>query len=177
MKHLILMAALVAAPALAQTAPTPPAAPAAPQPPRVMTYELRGGPHQISGPRRGAWAQISPEGRDTLREALSPDRAVDRAAVRVARDRVNEIMSADRLDVAALRRAMDEENRLVDAMRDKRRAATLEAVQKLSVADRKAFAQRAQMGRDRMERRVRVYRVREGAPLAPTPTPPATPAN
>ncbi|HLL46016.1 MAG TPA: amino acid adenylation domain-containing protein, partial [Longimicrobiaceae bacterium] len=37
-----------------------------------------------------------------------------------------------RLDVPALRRAMDEENRLVDAMRDKRRAAMLEAVQKLS---------------------------------------------
>lgn len=173
MKTLILtMAALAAAPALAQTPP----APVAPQAPRVFTYEMRGGPHQLSGPRRGAWAQISPEGRDILRGAMNPDRAVDRAAVKAARDRVNALLSADRLDVAALRRAMDDENRLVDAMRDKRRAAMLEAVQKLSVADRKAFAASAQMGRDRIERRVRVFRQRGDMPMPPAPpAPPVAP--
>lgn len=169
----------LAAPALAQSAPpAPPASPAMQDgQPQVRVYDMRRGGEG----RRDRFGDISPEGRAILREAMRPDGDTDRAAVRAARDRVQAVLMAERLDVAALRRAMDEENRLVDAMRDRRRAATLEAVQKLSLADRRAFAQSAAMGRERMDVRVMRFRrgpdgqmrMEQGVPAMPVP--PAAP--
>lgn len=175
MKTLILAtAALLAAPALAQTAaPAAPAAPAAGTPkaehPRSM--------HMQRGPMFGS---VSPEGRKTLGEAMRASED-DRKAVRASRDRINALVGADKLDVAALKRAMDEERRLIDAQHAKRQAALLAAVQKLSAEDRKAFAADALKARADIEKRTAEWRKwadgrrKGGRDVPPPPPPPATP--
>jgi hypothetical protein len=55
---------------------------------------------------------------------------------------------------------MAEERRLVDAQHARRQAALLEAFQKLSAADRKAFAERALRGRAMAEERAAEWRRR-----------------
>lgn len=164
MKTLILAtAALLAAPALAQTA-----APAAPATGPQKVERVRP-MHMHRGPMFG---NVSPEGRRILMEAMrgSTD---NRAAVKAARDRINTLVGADRLDTAALKRAMDAERRLVDSEHARRQSAMLAAVQKLSAEDRKAFAADASKARADVEKRTIEWRrmagSRQGAPNMPPP--------
>ena len=152
MKTLILTtAALLAAPALAQAAPPAPPAGAEAKP-KVRMQRM----HQPM-----LFGNVSPEGRAILRNSMKGDDG-DRAAVKAARDRINGLVGAEKLDMTALKRAMEDERRLVDAQHVKRQSALLEAIQKLSPADRKAFAEDARKGRDQVE--MRVMRWREGNP-------------
>lgn len=164
---------LVAMPALAQA--ETPAAPAqqgmaagpdarGKAPPRAW----RKGMH----PGGGMFRNMSPEGRKLMMDAMRPlaDPA-QRAQVKAARDRVNQLLTADRLDAGALGRAMDDERRLVDAQHAKRQQALLGALQKMSVEDRKAFAASSQMGRERMDGMMQRYRAGNGPTRA---TPPGT---
>ena len=162
-------AALLAAPLLAQ-AP----APAPGQAPEAQRERMR----MMRMHRQDMWANVSPEGRAILRETLKGD-PKDREATRAARDRINAIVGADRLDVSALRKAMEEERRLVDAQHASRQARMLAAIQKLSPADRKAFAEDANRARADIEartaewrKRAEAYRSRGGGDLPPPPPPP-----
>lgn len=184
MKHslLALTAALIAGPVLAQTPPLPPPPLVSPglSSERPMPNERR-----MMMRRDRMFGDVSPEGRATLMAALRPaDAGATQDAISAARGRVADLLAADRLDVSALRRAMDEERRLVDAKESRRQAAMLDAFQKLSVADRKAFAADARLGRDRMARRMgqlRHYQMDRRGPatggrgLTPAPDPSAPP--
>lgn len=157
--------ALFAAPVLAQSAP--PAPPASPQ-----AAAERAKPRMPRMAHPGPnFSNISPEGRAILRETMKAD-AADRAALKTARDRINALLAADRLDTAALKRAMDEERRLVDVQHGKRQTAMLAAFQKMSAADRKAFAQDA--ARSRSEVEARVKRWRDGAARQAPAQPPVS---
>ena len=93
---------------------------------------------------------MSGEGRVTLREAMTPRLTPqDREAVRAARQRVLTLLAADKLDVSAVRRAQAAERELVVKQHERQQEAMLAAYQKLSAADRKAFADGM---RDREER-------------------------
>nr|WP_255696728.1 periplasmic heavy metal sensor [Sandaracinobacteroides sayramensis] len=163
---MIATAALLAAPALAQTAAPQPAPAEAPR---------HGG--LARGPM---FANISPEGRKILRDAMVHSQE-DRTSVRAARDRINALVGAEKLDVAALKRAMDAERQLVDGQHAKRQASMLAAIQKLSAEDRKAFAADARKARADVEARTAEWRKRSEkhrrAPGAvpPPPPPPASP--
>jgi Spy/CpxP family protein refolding chaperone len=156
-----LAAALIAAPALAQTPPPP-----AGDTPGGMQHGMHQGAHQgmrgggMGGGHMRMWAGMSPEGQAVMRDArkgMADDSG--RQKLRDARDRIGTILSADKLDVAALRRAMDDERKLADAQQAARQEAMLAAFQKLSAADRKAFVVNARTGRDRMEQRMQRMRM------------------
>ncbi len=162
-----LAALLLATPAFAQSAP-----PVPPAPPMMKVYR--------HGPMFGS---MTPEGRKILSEAMQAYNKADRQALRDARDAINAQVAAERLDVAALRRAMEAERRLVDAQHAKRQAALLAALQKVSVEDRRAFAQDATRGRAEVEARTAEWRKRaedirirhQERPASPTPpAPPGT---
>ncbi len=147
--------ALAASAALAQ-APSPVSPPAGPGQAEAMP--------ERPGPRGGdvgarRFSGLSPEGRALIAEALRPAAGQEeRARIRAARERVHALLAADRLDVAALRRAMEEERRLVEALHAARQARMLEAFQKMSVADRRAFAENARRGRLMAEARAERWR-------------------
>ena len=169
----LLLAALIAAPALAQSPPPPPPAPA----PHM-------GGQGMGGHRMGMrmFPSMSEAGRAVMREAMMAggNRREDRQKMAEVRDRMLTLVAADRLDTAALRRVMDEERALADASRQQRQAAMLAAVQKLSVEDRKAFVTDSRAMRDRMEQRMQGWRqrMRERRGLSPAPpAPPAPPAD
>jgi Spy/CpxP family protein refolding chaperone len=138
---LLALAALLSTPALAQTPPPPPP----------------GGPGMHGGRMADrAFPSLSPEGRKIMMDAMRETRGEsDRTDVRAARDRVGTVLSADKLDVNALRQAMDAERKLVDAQQQRRQEAMIAAFQKLSAADRKAFVADAKAGADRMRARIR----------------------
>lgn len=172
MKTLILAtAALLATPALAQT-PPPAAAPAAPA--AAQKAERARAMHMQRGPMFG---NMSPEGRKTLGEAMRGSDE-DRKAVKASRDRINALVGADKLDTPALKRAMDDERRLVDSQHAKRQAAMLAAIQKLSTEDRKAFAADATKARADVEKRTAEWRKwadgrrKAGGSMPPPPPPP-----
>jgi Spy/CpxP family protein refolding chaperone len=145
------LALAAAVPAAAQTAtPVAPAAPATAQAQRGP-----GGPGMHGRNRPQMFASLSPAGQQIMRDAMRPaDPKTDHAAMKAARDQVLTLLDADKLDVAALKRAMADERAAADAMQVKRQAAMLAAFQKLSVADRKAFVVDARAMRDRMEARM-----------------------
>lgn len=152
MKTLIAAAiALMTAPALAQAAP--PAQQAPPSGFEAGNERMR----VMRMHRQHLWANVSPEGRAILRETLKGDPR-DREATRAARDRINAIVGAEKLDVGALRKAMEEERRLVDAQHAARQGRMLAAIQKLTPADRKAFAEDARRGRANIEARTAEWR-------------------
>ncbi|MDO9488910.1 MAG: periplasmic heavy metal sensor [Sphingomonadaceae bacterium] len=136
------LAVAIAAPAFAQGQPPGP-------PPRDVQIR-RISPGMTGFHEMDRFAGMSAEGRATLREAMKPRQsAEDRAAVRAARQRVLTLIAAERLDVAAVRRAQAAERDLVVKQHERQQDAMLAAYQKLSVADRKAFADGM---RDREER-------------------------
>ncbi len=159
--------ALLAAPVLAQAAS--PAPPAGAEAPRAGAYGKRMNRHDM-------WANVSPEGRAILRETMRGD-PKDREAIKASRDRINAIVGAEKLDVAALRKAMAAERRLVDAQHANRQASMLAAIQKLSPADRKAFAEDARRARADVEARTAQWRKRaQGGQRMPDMPPPPPPA-
>lgn len=136
------LAIAVAAPSFAQAAPPPPAQK------DVLIRRISPGMHGWREMDR--FGGMSAEGRAVLREAMKPQQTPqDREAVRAARQRVLTLLSAEKLDVGAVRRAQAAERELVVKQHERQQDAMLAAYQKLSAADRKAFADGM---RDREER-------------------------
>ncbi|WP_156255970.1 periplasmic heavy metal sensor [Sandarakinorhabdus oryzae] len=166
---LLLLAALIAAPAVAQPAPPPP-------PPAPM-----GGPH---GPGMAMGARMFPSmseaGRQIMQDAMMAGggHRDERARIEAARDKMLAALESDRFDAAAVKRAMDEERSIADASRQQRQAAMLTALQKLSPEDRKAFVADSRAMKARMQSRMDGWRgkwrermdLRRGQP-APTSPP------
>lgn len=159
--RLMAMALLIgtAGPALAQSAP--------PAPPPVMAPPMmEGGRGMMAGPHGGrhAFASMSEAGRATMRNAMRDggDRREDRDAIKAARERMLTILEADRLDTAALKRAMEDERRIAEGSHQRRQTAMLQAFQQLSVADRKAFVSDSRAMKSRMESRLDRWKQRRG---------------
>lgn len=146
----LLLAAMlaVATPAMAQPAPPPP--------PEAPGYSDR------AGDRRGMFPSMSEAGRATIMDAMRSggDRRDTREKVEAARERMLAALEAERFDAAAVKRAMDEERSLSDVSRQQRQSALLAAFQKLSPADRRAFAADSRAMKSRMEQRVAGWRDR-----------------
>lgn len=157
-----------AAPLFAQNAT--PAAPAVTAPaakPAMRAGPDRRGPMRPDMKRGGMFAGLSDAGRATMRDAMKAggDPRAERDAVKAARDRMLVVLDAERLDTAALKRAMDEERAAVQKGHDQRQAAMLTGFSKLSVADRKAFVANARWMKQSMENRVgKMQRGRDGRP-------------
>jgi uncharacterized membrane protein len=155
---------LIASPALAE--PAPPAPPTAPEAPMMG----RG-----FGDNGGAYAGMSEAGRGMMRDAMRAgvgDRRAERDAIKAVRDRMMAVVEADRLDTAALKRAMDEERSIAMASHDRRQSAMLVGLAKLSAEDRKAFAVGARASRERMATRLDTMRQRRSSRmLSPPPQP------
>ena len=171
MRIVLTLAALLASAtaASAQVTPTPPTAPRAPLPPLPPQMGM-------------AFGAMSEAGRTAMMAARRGDRDADRAdhdRVRTARDRMLGLLGAERLDAAALKRAMDDEREAANAMKARRQAALFTAFQSLSVADRKAFVEDARNLRHRVERRVERHMHRgmklRGDHGMTTPIPPVPP--
>lgn len=170
MKTLVtaLLVAAVAAPGFAQ-APGD----------RTMHAGPGTGPSAYRDPVRPMpFAGMSPSGRRAMATAMAAGRGdnADHQRVRAARDRMLALLSADRLDTAAVRRTMDEERIIATAMHTRRQAALLQALQGLSVADRRAFVADARAMRGRFEagfkRLNKQMRARGGRDDGPPPGPP-----
>lgn len=158
MKALMIGAALLAAgPALAQTPPsTPPAAAAA----DGMHMRGGGGLPSMHG-LRGTWRDLSPEGRQIMRSALMNARDREaRGRIQAARARMLDVLAQERLDVAALERAMADERSLAQAQHARAQSAMLDGLKRLSAADRRALAAGAREMRERMEARRERWRER-----------------
>lgn len=169
----VALAMLLALPAAAQTAV--PVAPPAPG----MHAGKQGGQKRMGG-RKQMFASLSPAGQTIMRNAMkSVDNKADRTAVKTARDAILAALNADKLDVAALKRAMESERSAAESMHNKRQAALLGAYQKLSLADRKALVAEAREMRARMDARMaKGGRPRHGDGMdgmddMPPPPPPA----
>lgn len=126
------------------------------------------------GGRHQAFQSMSEAGRATMMEAMRAggDRKAEREAVKAARERMLTIIGADRLDTAALKRAMDDERNAALANRERHQAAMLAGFGKLSVADRKAFVADSRSIKSRMEQRVQDWRGRRGMRDDMPPPPP-----
>ncbi len=137
-------------------AATPLAAQVPPPPPGAMAGEAehRGNP---------MFAGLSEAGRATMRAAMrGADPRGDHAAMAAARDRMLAVLDADRLDVTALKRAMDDERETANAVKARHQAAMIAGLQQLSLADRKAFVANARAVRERFEGRADGWRDRRG---------------
>ena len=109
------------------------------------------------------FAGMSDAGRTIMRSAMKDaDPRADRAAIDVARDRMLALLDMDRLDVAALRRSMDDEREAANAAKVRHQNAMVTGFQQLSVADRKAFVANARAMRSRVEERMGAWNGRRG---------------
>jgi len=138
---------IVASPVLAQTPPQ------ATEAPRMKSDAM--GHH---GGRMGArmFSSLSEAGRATMMDAMrASDVRAEREQVRAARDKMLTVLDADKLDMGALKKAMDEERSLSAASHERRQAAMLAGFSKLSVQDRKAFVVEARQMREKMQERMR----------------------
>ncbi len=141
---------------------------------------MRGGMMAGGGMGHGAMARgmfdaLSPEGRKTMLDAMAAagdTRKADHERVRAARDRMMTVLEADRLDTAALKRAMDDEQAASSAGRDRVQAAMLGGFAKLTVADRKAFVAYGRAMKNRMEARMEQWQKRRGMGGMDMPPPP-----
>lgn len=124
----------------------------------VLAQATYAGPGAAS-PRAMPFAGMSQAGRRAVIGAMRSDPA-DRDRVRTTRDRMLDLLSAERLDTGALRRAMDDERDAATAMHTRRQGALLQALQGLSVADRRAFVADARSIRGRFEGRRGMLRER-----------------
>jgi Spy/CpxP family protein refolding chaperone len=166
----LLLAALIASPLITAPAFAQPASPA----PQGMERGMAMGDRMFPS--------MSEAGRATMREAMAAggNRREERQKVEAVRDRMLTLVAADKLDVAALRRVMDEERALGEASRQQRQTAMLAAVQKLSPEDRKAFAADSRAMKARMDARMDGWRDRwrqrrGGGEARPLPAPAAQP--
>ncbi len=175
-KIIALAALLLASPALAQMPPPPPAAPPA-------AADQRG--HGGNWMAKRMFPSMSEAGRAVIREAMmaGDDRKANRQKVEAAREKLLAALAADRLDIAAVKRAMDEERAVAETSRNAKQAAMLAAFQKLSAEDRKAFAADSRAMKARMEQRMAGWREgwkdrrddRRGDRRGDTPPPPPPP--
>lgn len=154
---------IAAMPVTAQQAPqtnAPPAASGAQDGQRGDTAYKRLRGHRAER----MFPSMSEAGHATMREAMSGsgNGRDDRQQIKAARDRMLTLLDAERLDSAALKRAMDEERTLANASRERRQAAMLTAFAKLSAADRKAFVADSRAMKSRMEERMEGWRARRG---------------
>lgn len=134
-----------------------------------------GMPPSPGGPHGRMFGSMSDAGRRIMMEAMrGTDPRGDHSATQGARDRMLTILDADRLDVAALRQAMDAERETANASRIKHQAALLAGFQKLSLADRKAFVADARAMRARMESEIGKWQGRHGARKGGKMPPPPT---
>jgi uncharacterized membrane protein len=126
----------------------------------VMAQPAGAGAGAGAGMERGrsnAFAGMSEAGQATMRAAMRDgfeERRDERAKIRAARDKMLAVVEADRLDTAALKRAMDEEREIAAASHVLRQDAMLAGLSKLSVEDRKAFVAGARTSRERVAERV-----------------------
>ncbi len=151
---------LLATPALAQMVNGPVATLVPPRPGDMPLRPNAPGLHERAmGWRHGGpLAALSLEGRRTMQDAFHGAMVANRPdqdRVAAARDRVVELMGAERLDAGGLKRAMDDERDAAQAMKGRQQAALLGALQRLSPADRLAFAESSRNLRGRFERRGR----------------------
>jgi uncharacterized membrane protein len=172
----------LAAPLAAQTAP-PAASPAWGGPGGPGRHDMRGGGMDGMNPM-AAFDALSPEGRKIMTDAMASARDQHRAdhdKIAAAREKMLAVLEADKLDVTALKRAMDEEQATSNAARDRMQAAMISGFTKLSVQDRKAFAAYARAMRNRMQARMeRWEQMRgkrgaggmDGMEMMPPPPPP-----
>ncbi len=158
----LVLALAGAAPAIAQTAaPASPAAPMMAGPHRMMPLHGPGG----HGGMRQAFATLSEAGQAVMNDAMrlaGNERRAEHEALKGARDRMLTILEADKLDTAALKRAMDDERSAANASRTQAQAAMLAGFTKLSAADRKAFVNESRVMKARMEMRVKDMHGRMG---------------
>jgi len=147
----IALAGLMTAPLVAQTPPPP--TPSAPEAGTQKAYE--GNRSNRKGHGQRGMQSMSPEGQAIMQDAMRKGHdPAQRGALQDARNKVMTIVSADTLDVRALRSAMEAERKLVDQQHARRQANMLDAFQKLSATDRKAFVTDARAGRDHMKKRM-----------------------
>lgn len=140
------------------------AAPAAPPAGGEMMGKRMHGGH-----RDRMYASMSDAGRATMREAMGggENRRAEHDQIKAARDRMLTLLEAERLDTAALKRAMDDERAIANASRERRQTAMLTAFGKLSVADRKAFVADSRAMKSRMEQRMQGWRARRAEAASP----------
>jgi uncharacterized membrane protein len=181
---LAVAALAIGAPLAAQS--TPPSAPP-PAGPAMQAWAPEGGPHGPGGMRGHGghdgmmpmmgFEALSPDGRkimiDAMRSAGESGKATHEQ-VKAAREKVLAVLEADRLDVTALKRAMDEEQAAVNAQRDRMQAAMIGGFSKLSLADRRSFVAYSRAMKNRMEARMEKWREMrgQGGPDMPPPPPP-----
>lgn len=136
----------VALPAAAQDAPPP-----------IQAPGMGGGHHGMHRGGKGMrfmLKSLSPEGQATMRQAFEGLRNDGtRDGIKAAREQQLRILEADRLDAAALQRAMLEERNLAQGAHGRMQQALLGAYQKLSVADRRALVSSARQAKSWMEQR------------------------
>lgn len=134
--------------------------PAAAQMPLPPPGELPDGPDHRGNPM---FAGLSDAGRAIMYAAMKDaDPRGAREATGAARDRMLAILDADRLDVGALRRAMDDERESANAAKIRHQTAMIAGFQQLSLADRKAFVVNARAMRSRIEDRMGGWKGRRG---------------
>lgn len=136
------LALSLGAPALAQQGPAVP--PGAPMPMPAPHVKIHTGQYMMFG-------NMSPEGREIMKAARKAGHSPEsKKAIKAARDRVLALIAAEKLDVSAVRKAQAEERELVMKQHARSQEALLSAYQKLSLADRKAFAESMRDREDRM---------------------------
>ncbi|MFA5122091.1 periplasmic heavy metal sensor [Zavarzinia sp.] len=101
-------------------------------------------PFALGGPSatEGLFGQLSPEGRDVVRETMRATRKELRdefLALRESRKQVKALLEADPLDQAALAAALDHMNAQNAAIQARYQRAFVEVASKLSVEDRRRF--------------------------------------
>ena len=145
-------------------------------PPPLPGMAPMGGPGPGGGRMHGRamFASMSEAGRKTMMEAMRAggDRRDEMQQVKAARDRMLTLLEADKLDSAALKRALDDERNAANANRERHQAAMLAAFGKLSAADRKAFVVDARAMKSRMESRMQHRRGKRGGMAGDMPPPP-----
>ncbi len=87
------------------------------------------------------FVDMSPEGANIIAEAIkAPQIPSNVEEVRRARQRVLDLISAESLDIAAIRKAQSEERSLAIKEHARSQEKMLKAYQRLSLSDRRAFA-------------------------------------
>lgn len=174
---------LLAAPALAQapantTAPVAATAEqgAATAAPGKHQHKM----HEKRNTHRASWQAISPEGRAILKDSWKQGDKKAFEEMRAARENVRTLMAADKLDIPALKKAMDTQKKLQDNQHATRQQRLLETLPKLSTADRKALTAAMNRGPDKFAQADRKADLKkaderraEGALGATTPAPAA----
>ncbi len=151
LKTSLVAASLAAATTAVVAQPAPPPPERAPMPARPD-----GDRPVIRRFMHGGWGDLSAAGRDIMRAATQPpaDFEQRRERERALDTRAAELLAAERLDVGAMRRVMDEKAAIRASADRERQQRLLEAYQRLSAADRKALADGMRSRGERFDRLV-----------------------